>query len=212
MSQSIITPLPALITKPSEAISLAFGDVCATCGGDIIADQDTPLIAFCATCYAVDLAPVTATLAALAWAKTAGHRVDDFSMSEWTHEDDHDRPPVTIPGRYWYIILGIVQDVRSVSTPLYVVQQSDGSMQVVPDDFPTCRDQWLPKCDRYIVTDSDGMRHCPEHGSVTAWGIPISFYADEPDLLAEDTAAYAQYGTVQWFDDYEDKVDDADDE
>jgi len=205
MAQILTTDLPALATRPSGVLSLLLDDrKCVACGGDVISNGDeNPGIAVCGTCYAVDLAPIQATLAALVWAKAAGHEIDEINISEWTHED-YDPPPVPIPGRYWLVDLDTVEGVCAARCPVFVIQHADGSMQVVPDDFPTCHYQDVPDCGKYILTDATGTRRCPEHGEVTAWNIPVSFYADGPDLLAEDTAAFAKHGTVQWFDDYPD--------
>lgn len=213
MIQTITTDLAALGTKPNPNISLFDDRVCATCGGGIICESnDGPAIEFCGTCFAVDLAPVQATLAVLAWAKAAGHEVDEIEVSEWTDEGHEMPPDVATPGRHWYVDLGVVEGVCAARCPVFVIAQADGQMQVVPDDFPTCHNEGGSACGCYITTDADGKRTCPEHGEVTAWNIPLSFYEDEPDVLAEDTAAFATYGTVQWFDDYEDKVEAAEDE
>ena len=203
MTQTITTDLAALATKPNDAISLiGDDDVCATCGHDLrVTGDGTAALSFCPDCYTVDLTSVQVTLAALAWARDAGHRVDELDATECTNEDDERPPGVIIPGRYWHVAMSVVDGPWSVSCPLYVVQQPDGGMQVVPDDFPTCRNQ-DGHCDHYLTTDDDGTRRCPEHGEVTAWGIPVSFYVDDPDVLAQDAADFARLGTVQWFEDY----------
>jgi hypothetical protein len=211
MTQTITTDLPALTTSASNAIVLWGSDrMCAACGGTLVEESDCPITTFCGSCLAVDLAPTHATLAALAWAKANGHEVDTMRISEWTHED-HDAPPIPIPGRYWSVTLDVPQACM-VECPLFVVQQADGQMQVVPDNFAICRD--TDTCERYIVTDANGVRCCPEHGPVTAWDMPLAFYTDEdgPELHANDAADFARYGTVQWFDDYNEKVQEADDE
>jgi len=208
MAQILTTELPALTTKSSGVLSLIDDSVCATCGGDLVMDSDNPTVTFCGKCYAVDLAPTRATLAAAAWAKAAGHEVDEISVSEWTDEGNETPPSLTMPGRYWYIDLSVVDGVCAARCPLYVIEQADGSMHVVPDDFPTCQHQ-ESSCSSYILTDATGTRRCPEHGEVTAWNIPVSFYADEdgPATMAQDAADFARIGTVQWFDDYPDDDD-----
>src|SRR6185312_11332068 len=93
MAQILTTELPALTTKSSGVLSLIDDSVCATCGGDLVMDSDNPTVTFCGKCYAVDLAPTRATLAAAAWAKAAGHEVDEISVSEWTDEGNETPQP-----------------------------------------------------------------------------------------------------------------------
>lgn len=208
MTQTITTDLAALATKPNPSISLFDDRVCAACGGDLrVTNESAGSLTFCPACYTVDLSAVQVALAALTWARDAGHTVDELDATECTHED-YEAPPIPIPGCYWHVAMSVVDGPCVASCPLYVMQQPDGGMHVVPDDFPTCHNQ-DGYCAHYIVTGADGIRACPEHGEVTAWGIPTSFYADEPDLLARDAADFARLGTVQWFDDYPEDAEEA---
>lgn len=201
MTQIITTDLAALTTAPNPSISLFDDRVCAMCGNEMVmTNEHAGSLLFCATCYTVDLSAVQVALAALAWARDAGHAVDELDATECTHED-YEAPPIAITGRYWHVAMSVVDGPCVASCPLYVMQHADGSMQVVPDDFPTCRNQ-DGYCAHYLSRGDQGNLTCPEHGPVTAWGIPEEFYADDPETLARDAADFARLGTVQWFDDY----------